>query len=141
MQQVLGLKAVGIVSARFSNSPITRVSMSLVGGGAPPQTLREKPLAEGLAYTFYTYCDAGVPLEERWKPTGLRDIFFDDFEDVKRTVLAMRGDLATDPEMEWMPINIEKVVTVPISQSNILALLNDGPGAFVADYEVLETII
>jgi len=97
-------------------------------------------LAEGLAYTFYTYCDATVPLTERWKPTGLRDIFFIDSEEAKRTVLAMRDDILADPEMEWATINIEKVVTVPISHSNLLLLLNEGPGAFVAEYEILETI-
>jgi len=97
-------------------------------------------LAEGLAYTFYTYCDAAVPLDERWKPTGLRDIFFADPEEAKRAVLAMRDDIATDPDMEWTTTNIEKVVTVPLCYSNVLALLNEGPGAFIASYEVLETI-
>ncbi len=98
-------------------------------------------MAEGLAYTFYTYSDACVPLNERWKPTGLRDIFFADREEARRAVLAMRDDITADPDMEWTTTNIEKVVTVPISHSNILLLLNNGPGAFVAEYEVLETIV
>lgn len=97
-------------------------------------------MAEGLTYTFYTYSDAAVPLEDRWKPTGLRDIFFADREEAKRAVLAMRDDIAADPDMEWTSTNIEKVVTVPISHSSIMLLLNSGPGAFVADYEILETI-
>lgn len=97
-------------------------------------------MAEGLAYTFYTYSDAAVPLEDRWKATGLRDIFFANCEEAKRAVLAMRDDIAADPDMEWTSTKIEKVVTVPISHSNILLLLNSGPGAFVADYEILETI-
>jgi len=97
-------------------------------------------LAEGLVFTFYTYADARIPREERWKPTGLRDIFFDNYDDVKSTVLAMRDDIAADPDMEWETTNIEKVETIPISQSSILALLNDGPGAFVDRYEVVETI-
>jgi len=97
-------------------------------------------LAEGLVFTFYTYADARVPLEERWKPTGLRDIFFDSYEEVKRTVLAMRDDIAADPDMDWEATNIEKVETVPVCQSSILALLNDGPGAFVRHHEVVETI-
>ena len=98
-------------------------------------------MAEGLAYTFYTYSDAAVPRDERWKPTGLRDIFFADRTEAKRAVLAMRDDIAADPEMAWTVTNIEKVVTVPISHSNILLLLNNGLGAFIADYEVLETIV
>ncbi len=56
-------------------------------------------------------------------------------------MLAMRDDITADPDMEWTTTNIEKVVTVPISHSNILLLLNNGPGAFVAEYEVLETIV
>lgn len=110
------------------------------GGGVPPQMLQEKPLTEGLVFTFYTYVEARIPREERWKPTGLRDIFFNDYEDVRRTVLAMREDIAADPDMQWETTNIEKVETVAICQSSVLALLNDGPGAFVEHYEVLETI-
>ncbi|MNW04563.1 hypothetical protein D3C71_2006710 [compost metagenome] len=97
-------------------------------------------VCEGLAYAFYTYSDAAVPLGERWKSTGLRDIFFADREGARRAALAMRDDIAADPDMEWTAKNIEKVVAVPLSHSNILLLLNNGPGAFVADYEVLETI-
>jgi hypothetical protein len=102
---------------------------------------REKPLAEGLTYTFYTYSDAAVPLAERWKPTGLRDIFFADRDEARRAVLAMRDDIAADPDMEWAATKIEKVVTAPISQSNLLLLLNSGPGVFIAEYEILETIV
>ncbi|WP_288971865.1 hypothetical protein [uncultured Mesorhizobium sp.] len=97
-------------------------------------------MAEGLVFTFYTYADARIPREERWKPTGLRDIFFDNYGDVKSAVLAMRDDIAADPDMEWETTNIEKVETIPISQSSILALLNGGPGALVDRYEVVETI-
>lgn len=123
-----------------SNSPIMGSMSIWDGGGVPPQLLQEKPLAEGLVFTFYTYGDARIPREERWKPTGLRDIFFNNYDDVKRTVLAMRDDIADDPDMEWETTNIEKVETIPICESSILALLNDGPGAFVDRYEVLETI-
>ncbi len=97
-------------------------------------------MAKGLVFPFFTYADARVPLEERWKPTGLRDIGFDSYEEVKRTVLAMRDDIAADPEMAWETTNIEKVVTVPICYSSVLTLLNEGPGAFIAAHEVLETI-
>lgn len=97
-------------------------------------------MAEGLVFTFYTYADARIPIEDRWKPTGLRDIFFDDREEVTRAVLAMRDDISADPDMEWAVTNIEKVVTVPVSQTNILALMNEGPGAFVAECEIVETI-
>lgn len=52
----------------------------------------------------------------------------------------MRDDITSDPEMEWPLMNLEKVVTVPISKTSILALLNDGLGAFVQTYEIIETV-
>ena len=95
-------------------------------------------MAEGLTYTFYIYSDAGVPLGKRWQPIGLRDIFFTDCEEAE---CAMRSDIAADPDMVSMATKIEKVVTVPISHAYILLLLKRGPGAFVADCEILENIV
>ncbi|MGO4317778.1 hypothetical protein [Agrobacterium sp. MCAB5] len=97
-------------------------------------------MAEDIVFTFYTYSNAGVPTEERWKPTGIPDTFFDSREEAQRTVLEMRDDVTSDPEMEWPVMNLEKVVTVPVNQASILALLNQGLGAFVQEYEVIECI-
>lgn len=102
--------------------------------------LREKPLTEGIVFTFYTYSNASVPVEERWKPTGIPDTFFDSYEKAERAVLEMRDDLTADPEMEWPVMNLEKVVTVPVDQASILALLNEGISVFVKDYEIIQTI-
>lgn len=99
-----------------------------------------KLLAEALSFTFYTYSQAGIPSEERWVQTGIPDIFFEDPEEVRSAVIALREDVAADPEVEWPTLVIEKIETVPISQSSILALLNNGPGAFVASREIIETI-
>jgi len=110
------------------------------GGGAPPQLLWEKPLAQDIVFTFYTYSNAGVRAEERWKPTGIPDIFFDSHRKAQRALQEMRDDLIDDPEMVCPVMNIEKVVTVPISPASILALLNEGLGSFVDRYEIVETI-
>jgi len=83
-------------------------------------------LAQDTVFTFYTYSNAGTPAEERWKPTGIPDIFFDSREEAQCAVLEMRDDITADPEIEWPVMIVEKVLTVPISQKSILALLNDG---------------
>lgn len=72
--------------------------------------------------------------------TGIPDIFFDDPEEVRKAVIALREDVAADPEVDWPTLVVEKIETVPINQSSILALLNEGPGAFVAGREIIETV-
>lgn len=97
-------------------------------------------MTEPLSFTFYTHSPAGIPLEERWKRTGIPDIFFDDFDEARRAVMALRDDVMADPEVEWPTMLLEKVKTIPVTRSNVLALLNNGPGAFIANYEIIETI-
>jgi|EndMetStandDraft_5_1072996.scaffolds.fasta_scaffold1465196_1 hypothetical protein len=102
--------------------------------------LQEKSLAEPLSFTFYTYSQAGIPLEERWARTGIPDIFFGDCEEAPRAVIALRDDVTADPEMEWPTMILEKIEIVPLTRSNVLALLNTGPGTFIASYDIIETI-
>lgn len=97
-------------------------------------------MAETLSFTFYTYSQAGIPLEERWAQTGIPDIFFDDREQARRAVIGLRDDVTADPEVEWPTMILEKIETAPVTQSSVLALLNNGPGAFIASYDVIETI-
>lgn len=97
-------------------------------------------MAQDIVFTFYTYSNAGVHADERWKPTGIPDIFFDSHEKAQRAVKEMRADILADPEMEWPVMNIEKVITVPISPASVLALLNHGLGSFVQQYEIVESI-
>ncbi|MBB3965799.1 hypothetical protein [Rhizobium metallidurans] len=101
--------------------------------------LKEKSLKNPPSYTFYTYSVAGIPPEERWKPTGIPDIFFDNLEDARSAVIALREDVAVDPEMEWATTVLEKMETIPLDQAAILALLNHGPGGVVARCEIVET--
>lgn len=97
-------------------------------------------MAEDIVFTFYTYSNAAIPFEKRWRPTGIRDDFFDSREKAESALLEMRDDITADPEMEWPLMNLEKVVTVPISKTSILALLNEGLGSFVQTYEIIDTV-
>lgn len=97
-------------------------------------------MTEPLSFTFYTYSQAGIPLEERWTRTGIPDVFFDDFDEARRAVTALRDDIMADPEVEWPTMILEKIEITPVTRSSVLALLNNGPGAFIAKYEVIETI-
>ena len=54
--------------------------------------------------------------------------------------MSLRDDTMGDPEVEWPAMLLEKIETIPITRSGVLALLNNGPGAFIANYEVIETI-
>lgn len=97
-------------------------------------------MAKDIVFIFYTYSNADLRAEERWKPTGIPDIFFDSHEKAQRALKEMRADIIADPEMEWPIMNIEKVVTVPVNPASILDLLNNGLGSFVQRYEVVESI-
>jgi hypothetical protein len=112
----------------------------LYGGGVPPQMVQEKPLAENVIFTFYTFSNANIPSEDRWRPTGIPDVFFDNPEQAHRVLLEIRDEVSSDPEMEWTVMNLEKVETVPVSRTNILALLNEGVGSFIQKYEIIDRV-
>ena len=109
------------------------------GGGVPPAMLKEKSLENPRSFTFYTYSVAGIPPEERWKPTGISDIFFDSLEEARSAVISLREDVEVDPEMEWATTVLERMETVPMDRAAVLALLNQGPGGVVARCEIVET--
>lgn len=60
---------------RIPRSP--GVNEHLKAGGRTANSLMEKPLAEDIVFTFYTYSNAAIPFETPWTPTGIPDIFFD----------------------------------------------------------------
>jgi hypothetical protein len=101
--------------------------------------LKEKSLENPHSFTFYTYSVAGIRPEERWKPTGISDIFFDSLEEARSAVITLREDVLGDPEMEWATTVLEKMETVPLDRAAVLALLNHGPGGVVARCEIVET--
>ncbi|RJG39971.1 hypothetical protein D3Y55_32370 (plasmid) [Mesorhizobium sp. DCY119] len=91
------------------------------------------------SFTFYTYSVAGIPPEERWKPMGISDVFFDNREEARNAVIALREDIVADPDMEWAVTVLEKIKTIPLNQGAVLALLNHGPAGIVASCEIVET--
>lgn len=108
-------------------------------GGDVPHTMLKEISVKTSSFTFYTYSVAGIPSEERWKPTGTADIFFDSLEEAHSAVIALREDVEADPEMEWATTVLEKIETVPLDRAAVLALLNHGPGGVVARCEIVET--
>jgi hypothetical protein len=101
--------------------------------------LQEKPLSENLVFTFYTYSDARIPEEDRWKPTGIHDVFFNSQDDARGALVKLRDDVMSDSEAELPTIHLEKVQTFPINQDSILSLLNEGPCSFFDHREIVET--
>ncbi|WP_157628150.1 hypothetical protein [Ensifer sp. BR816] len=51
----------------------------------------------------------------------------------------MRDDLKAANE-ELPAFRIEKIETLPVSKANLLTLLNEGMGAFLKSYEIVETV-
>ena len=70
---------------------------------------------------------------------GVSDILFDSLEEARSAVIALREDVAADPEMEWATTLLEKMETIPFDQAPVLAFLNQGPGDVVARREIVET--
>ncbi|MEX2745613.1 hypothetical protein [Rhizobium mongolense] len=97
-------------------------------------------MSQGESFTFYTYARVDEDRDDRWAYTGIPEIFFYDEESAREALLELRGDVASDEDDEWLPMQLEKIETRPISRESIFALLNDGIGAFVKSYEIIEII-
>jgi hypothetical protein len=96
-------------------------------------------MTQGETFTFYTYSRVNRD-EDRWDYTGLPDFFFRDEDEAREALLELRRDVASDPEDTWPPMRLEKIETLTISRETIFALLNDGVGAFVKSYEIIDVI-
>ncbi|MBN8931038.1 MAG: hypothetical protein J0G97_03760 [Rhizobium pusense] len=92
------------------------------------------------SFTFYTYSMIGDFDELRWEYTCIPDAFFDSHAAAREAVFGLRSDIEKDPDQDWRGTRIEKIETLPISARTLLALLNDGMGAFIKKYEIIETI-
>jgi hypothetical protein len=88
-------------------------------------------------YQLYTYSVVHDPEEPRWAETGIPDIYFTSFEEAKSEVTRLQGDLKLAGE-ELPAFRIEKIETLPVSKANLLVLLNEGMGAFLKSYEIVE---
>jgi len=78
--------------------------------------------------------------EDRWTDRTLPDYFYEEQDAARQDLLALRAQLATDPENSYPPLCLEKIETVPMTRAAIMALLNDGVSAIISSYEVIEEI-
>ncbi|WP_245571302.1 hypothetical protein [Neorhizobium alkalisoli] len=97
-------------------------------------------ISPGETFTFYSYARVDQDRDDRWAYTGIPEIFFYDEESAREALRELRGDVVSDEDDEWPPMQLEKIETRPISKESIFALLNDGVGAFVKSYEIIEVI-
>ena len=99
---------------------------------------RGKPLPEAQSAYFYTYSFASVPEALRWMDEENSSPFFDSAEAARGVILDLRKAIVA--EFAWEPVRLEKVETLPLTAATFLALLNQGVGAIIKSYEVVETI-
>lgn len=97
-------------------------------------------MSQGETYTFYTYASASKDGHARWAYTGIPEIFFHDEESAREALRQLREDVESELENNWSRMYLEKIETLPISKESVFALLNDGVGAFVKSYEIIDTI-
>lgn len=97
-------------------------------------------MSQGESLTFYTYARVDEGRGDRWAYTGIPNFFFCDEASAREALRELRDDIEGHPDDSWTPMQLEKIETVPISRESVLALLNDGIGAFVKRYEIIETI-
>ncbi|OOO17800.1 hypothetical protein EFR00_28715 [Rhizobium sophoriradicis] len=91
------------------------------------------------SFELFTYSVVSDNEEPRWKETGISDVYFASFEEVKAEVMRLHDDLKSADE-ELPAFRIEKIETLPVSKANLLTLLNEGMGAFLKSYEIVETV-
>ncbi|MCA1441253.1 hypothetical protein I6F07_13730 [Ensifer sp. IC4062] len=97
-------------------------------------------MSQGETFTFYSYARVDEDRDDRWAYTGIPETFFYDEESAREALRELRRDVASDKDEEWLPMQLEKIECLPISKESIFALLNDGVGAFVKSYEIIEVI-
>ncbi|MGO6982553.1 hypothetical protein [Rhizobium leguminosarum] len=97
-------------------------------------------MSQGEPLTFYTYARVNEARGDRWGYTGVPNFFFCDEGGAREALRELRGDIESDPDDTWTPMQLEKIETVPLSRESILALLNDGIGAVVNQYEIIDIL-
>lgn len=87
--------------------------------------------------TLYTFTLKSTLGEERWTDRGSPDFFFDDREAARLELLEAREELASDLNDA---LCLEKIETVPMTETAIVALLNHGVEAIINRYEIIEEV-
>ncbi len=92
------------------------------------------------SFVFYTSRLQGNPREDRWAYAGIPDIFYHTYEEARADVMAMLKDIEAQPDETPGVHVIEKIETLPITKDTLLALLNEGMGAVLKSYEIVERV-
>ena len=93
-----------------------------------------------LSFTLFTYSSDVEPSEARWRDDGIGDVFFGSVEIARAAILELRDVVADETQHDSPTMRLERIETVPMTKDAILALLNDGFGAIVKTYDIIETI-
>lgn len=97
-------------------------------------------MTQNPSFVFYTFANVETVEEPRWKDTGIPETFYETLEDARSEVAALRADLMAGEHDEVPPMQIERIETLPMSKANVLTLLNDGVGACLKSYEIVEVV-
>lgn len=92
------------------------------------------------SFTLYTYSPELQPVEARWRDDGIGDAFFGNAESARAAIVELRDAVADEPGHHWPPMRLERIETVPVTRDAFLALLNNGVGAIIKTYDIIETI-
>jgi hypothetical protein len=102
-------------------------------------TSKEKAMAQEQTFELYSYSRISHREEPRWKETGIPSEYFADLDEARAAVIRIREELAEDHD-DVDAYRLERIRTAPLSKANLLILLNQGMGAFLSSYEVMETV-
>lgn len=92
-------------------------------------------------FTLYTYSRCDRPASEpRWQNDGTGNDFFDSAEATKAALTDLKNEVLAAPEETWVPMQIETVEILPLTNANLVTLLNEGVGALIKSHEVVETV-
>lgn len=89
---------------------------------------------------LYAYTSKLALGDDRWEDRGVPDYFYEDEAAARQDLLALHDHLAGDADNSYPPICLERIETVPMTRSAIVALLNDGVGAIIGSYQIIEEI-
>ncbi|MCW5712352.1 hypothetical protein WMC41_31150 (plasmid) [Shinella yambaruensis] len=89
---------------------------------------------------LYAYAGKSELGDDRWEDRTVPDHFYTDKDAAREDLLALRARLAADPDNSYPPLCLERIETVPMTRSAIMALLNDGVSAIIGSYQVIEEI-
>lgn len=139
MQQVLRTKGRGDRVYTVFQLPDHQGSKSK-SGGVPPNALGGNRVSGAPFFTLFSYSLDIEPLETRWRDDGIGSVFFASAETARAAILELRNAIAVEPDNDCPPMRIERIETVPVTKEAFISLLNDGVGAIVKTYAIIETI-